>query len=104
MRPSIVVAALFLGLVGASRAGASPRYYTLTDLGTSDTLLTNANGYTYGVTNAAGTVTYALDKSPVVLSYGPPVENWDPTLRYSQVTTFQTQGGSYSATSEWWPL
>lgn len=104
MRPFLVVATLFLGLVVASRAGASPLYYTLTDLGTSDTLQTDAKGYPYGVTNAAGTVTYALDKSPVVESLGPVVETWGMGLMYSQDTTFQTQGGSYSVTTEWWEL
>jgi hypothetical protein len=99
VRPSLVMAALFLGVIVSPRANASPLYYTLTDLGTSDTLQTDANGDTYGVTNAAGTVTYALDKTPVTESVGPMI--YPIYGGYYRVTTFQTQGGSYTDMESW---
>ncbi len=103
MRPSLAFAALFLGLIASPRADADPLLtYTLTDLGTSDTLVKDTKGDITGVSNAAGTVTYALDKSPVVVTVGPQLpSNRDDQIGYSYTTTFQTQGGTYSATTYW---
>lgn len=118
MRPYFALATLFFGLIGSPCADASPLYYTVTDLGlapsqftgvhgdwVSATLTQDANGDVNGVTNAAGTVTYAFQKSTVVVTVSPRVENWTfggPQSTY--VTTFQTQGGTYSigTSNDWW--
>ncbi len=76
---------LTLPVVGP-RADASSILYNTTDLGSGFNLQTNPDGSTYGVTNAAGTATYAFDKSPVtsinIPSQGDPytVPYWKQTL------------------------
>jgi hypothetical protein len=99
VKVSIAIASVFLCVAVASRAGASPVYYGLTDLGTSDTLLKDANGTIYGVTNAVGTKTYTFQKTPVEVSIGPQVETWTDRERFTWVTTFVTQGGTYTTTT-----
>ena len=98
MRPSLALAALTLVLVASPYANADRLYYySLTDLGTSDTLVKDASGDITGVTNAAGTLTYAFDKTPVVVTVGPTVRSFPMGLNEdTYVTTFQTQGGTYS--------
>lgn len=47
--------------------------FTVTDLGDGYTLQQDSTGYTHGLTNADGSVTYAFDKSPVqvTITYDP---------------------------------
>lgn len=47
-------------LAGAAPARAAAILYTATDLGSGIDLKRNADGSTYGITNAAGDTTYAF--------------------------------------------
>lgn len=132
MRPSAALAILLLSLIAATRAEASLMLYTLTDLGPSPTRLTyfdnvgnnpsgfevyeggaaarlamDAAGDITGVSNSSGTLTYAFNKSPVSVTYGPVFDAWQAGQFYTlsgtdystYTTTFHTLGGTYSVST-----
>lgn len=97
MRSAVLGAIVILGVFGASRVVAAPYYYTLTDLGATHTLQKDSGGTIHGVTNAAGTTTYAFEKTPVVVTDGPHETSWNPLEEERWTTKFQTQAGTYIA-------